>query len=188
MVSQPDARVNQGTPTTRPGGVLALDLSQITGWAYGLMGDKAPIFGRYILKKILTEGGRYAGFQQVLAKEIARLQPAKLLLEMALPLQAQTQMRVTEQQLTLRGIAHMEAHYAGLLPPSEIDVKTVRYDVLGRSHFPKGEVKKAVFQYCRGRGWDVPDHNAADACVLWEWLNGRLRNAGSHGGNMEWTR
>jgi hypothetical protein len=160
------------------GGILALDLSRSTGWCYGAVDDERPAFGVWHLPKIGGEGGRYGAFENVLIEAMEEWRPGQLILEAPLSLQAMlgiSTAKVMQQQYTLRGLAFKEAWRASA-PIQEIDSQSVRCDVMGRRHFPKETVKAEVVRYCRGRGWMVPDHNAADACLTWVWLVDRLRH------------
>lgn len=159
-----------------PGGVLALDLSSRVGWAYGLPGEPAPLFGCWQLPYVGGEGARYAAFENELALAIERHAPARLILEAPLTFQALlgvSNAKVMQQQYTLRGFAYSEAWRAAV-PISEVDSYTVRSEVLGKGTFAKDTVKREVISYCRKRGWRVPDHNAGDACLVWQWLTDRL--------------
>lgn len=159
-----------------PGGVLALDLSGTTGWAYGSPG-MAPRFGCWKLPMIGGEGCRYAAFENVLADAVATFAPGQIVLEASLSLQAlasASTIEVARQQLTLRGLAYSEAYRASVLI-TEIDAYSVRLAMLGTGHFKKGAVKREVIAYCRTRGLNVPDHNAGDAVLTWLWQTTRMR-------------
>lgn len=155
------------TDNYRPGGILALDLSRWCGWAYGHIGDAAPKFGTIRLSDTLEEA-RYCAFEDRIEEMIEAMAPLRLVLEAPLPLPAHTSLMVTAQQLTLRGLARMAAWRASVAR-SEIDVGTVRLDILGRRYFPKDQVKREVLRFCLRQGWKVPDHNAGDACLVWLW-------------------
>lgn len=156
---------------------MALDLAGTVGWAYGPVSAPAPVFGCWKLPKIGGEGARYAGFENVLIEAMTRMQPGRMVLEAPLPLMAQSQAKVAQQQYTLRGLAYAEAYRAGIAI-SEVSADLVRHDLLGRSRF-NGEAKKEVLHYCRQRGWVVPDHNAADACMVWAWYKGQVTRNGA---------
>ena len=164
------------------GGTLALDLSSVVGWAYGRPGiDPAPCFGTWPLDPdhVLPEGGRFAAFENELASMMIRTEPTHMILEASFSLEAMyrnSNYRIMCQQITLRGIALSEA-YRGACGHSEIDPGTVRAEVMGQRRYSRDTVKREVMRYCRERGWRVPDHNAGDACLLWEWY--RMRIAGA---------
>lgn len=161
-------------PDLPPGGVLALDLSRTTGWAYGHAGNRVPAFGVWHLPNGGLEGARYAAFENVLADAMDRLAPSCLVLEAPLPLMAQTHAKTAQQQYTLRGFACAEA-WRGSAALHEVDAFTVRAEVLGKGRFAKDQVKREVVRYCRGRGLKVPDHNAGDAVLVWIWFTDRAR-------------
>ena len=160
----------------RPGGILALDLSSCVGWAYGLTDSRAPRFGCWQLPHIGGEGAKYATFENELAAAIGVLCPGSLVLEASLSLQALagvSTIAVARQQLTLRGVAYSEAYRASI-PISEVSSDIVRLAILGTSRFAKNQVKYEVVRYCRAQGWKVPDHNSADACLVWQWQVNQL--------------
>lgn len=169
-----------------PGGILALDLAGTVGWAYGAIGARDPAFGCWHLPYEGGEGARYAAFENELAAAIDRFVPARLILEAPLSFLAlisRSNMRVMTQQYTLRGIAYAEG-WRGAIPVTEVDSFTVRQEVLGQGRFGKDVVKREVVRYCRQRGWRVPDHNAGDACLTWEWLSRRLSGRGPVAGPL----
>lgn len=160
-----------------PGGVLALDLSSHVGVALGGIFSTSPAFCTWHLPKNQGEGARYAAFENELAACIDRLQPARVVLESAMSLQAMAQVSTTavmRQQITLRGIAYSEAYRASI-PISEISADFVRGAMLGQSRFEKGKVKAAVIAYCHGRDWMCLDDNQADACLTWAWHCTQMR-------------
>lgn len=158
-----------------PGGVLALDLSSSVGWAYGSATDDAPLFGVWHLPKDGGEGGRYAAFENELISFHDLAEPAYCILEAPLSFQALlgvSTMKVMQQQYGLRAFAFAES-WRRSVPCSEVSSDIVRDAVLGQSRFKKGKVKAEVMAYCRERGWQVPDDNAADACMVWTWYTDR---------------
>jgi Holliday junction resolvasome RuvABC endonuclease subunit len=161
---------------TLPGGTLALDLASTVGWAYGGLRDANPAFGCWKLPPIGGEGARFAAFENTLAAAIEELQPSRMVCEAPMPLQALigvSTLKVVSQQLGLRAIAYSEAYRASI-PISEVSSDMVRYAILGAARFAKGKVKIEVVNYCRSRGWKVPDHNAGDAVLVWLWHKGQL--------------
>lgn len=169
-----------------PGGVLALDLSSRVGWAYGAIDTAVPAFGVWALPRIGGEGARFAAFENELAEAMEDLQPGRIVLEAPMSLRALcgvSTLHVVAQQLTLRGIAYAEAWRASV-PISEISSDMVRFAMLGQSRFAKGTVKREVVAYCRARGWRVPDHNAADACLVWAWETTQLRGGKAVAGRL----
>jgi Holliday junction resolvasome RuvABC endonuclease subunit len=169
-----------------PGGVLALDLSSMVGWAYGQIADPTPRFGCWRLPYEGGEGARFAAFENELIEAMETLKPARLVLEAPLSLQALcgvSTLKVVAQQLTLRGIAYAEAWRASV-PIGEISADAVRLAMLGQSRFAKNTVKREVIAYCRARGWRVPDHNAGDACLTWAWETTQLRGGKAVAGRL----
>jgi hypothetical protein len=164
------------------GGVVALDLSSVVGWCYGLIGDRVPSFGTWHLPKWGGEGARYAAFENELAVAMDTWEPRHMVIEATLPLHAlmhgKSNYVSVAQQFALRGIAITEA-WRAKCSRSEIDALTVRREVIGTSRFRKSDGSKDdpkghVIAACFRRGWKVPDHNAGDACLTWSWYCRRL--------------
>lgn len=153
--------------------LLALDLSTQVGWAVGPIGGRATMFGTWVLPQIGGEGARFASFENVLADCIAVHDPAVMAVEAPLPLPAINNREVAFQQLGLRAMALSEAYRASA-SVHESDAYSVRREVLGTGRFAKGHVKRAVTEWAKREGYDAPDHNAADALVLWTYYARRL--------------
>jgi len=162
------------------GGVLALDLATAVGWAYGLPELREPMFGTWWLPKIGGFGGRLASFENALIPFLEEHQPRVVVCEAPLPLPAQNDMRVCRQQLGLSAIAYKEAYRASAAA-EEIDAITVRMAILGFARPRNGKIKEAVTAWCHSRGWRVPDHNAADACMIWEWRRRQVHQPSQSG-------
>ncbi len=148
-----------------PGGVLCLDLSTRTGWAYGVAGA-VPLSGVWELPNTTDLGRRFAAFENELLDALAEMQPVLVSMEAPLPASEQTHAYSAELQIGLAAIAEC-ACYRWERRLFRRASSTVRAAVLGTARFPKGEAKKAVMEWCRARGWRFPDHNAADALLLW---------------------
>jgi Holliday junction resolvasome RuvABC endonuclease subunit len=166
-----------------PGGILALDLAGDTGWAYGHVHDRTPDCGVIRLPRPAEYGERVAAIQNELERLCEDLQPQKVIIEAALPLAAlagHTTFDTVRQQFAFNGAAHAAA-WRVYAAREEISADVVRTELLGRCRLTKREqdagrtMKDLVTDYCRQRGWKPPDHNAADALMIWAWHVGRLR-------------
>jgi Holliday junction resolvasome RuvABC endonuclease subunit len=146
--------------------ILALDLAGIVGWAFGH--ERPPRFGTWHLPHMGGEGARYASAENEIYAAIVKWQPRHIVIEAHLPLAAMNNVAAMRQAISLRAVARIEAYRASI-PVFEIDSQTVRRDVIGQGRFSKDTAKKEVVGWCRRQGWKVPDHNAGDACVIWEW-------------------
>lgn len=179
--------VSAGAPPAirpEPGGVLALDLSSVVGWAYGVLALRHPFFGTWHLRG--AEGERYARFENELEEAIDRWKPSKMVIEKSFTLQAFAEAstyRIMAQQMSLRALCYSEGWRTSTVV-TEIDAYTVRFEVLGRGAFPKDQVKTEVVRWCTRRGINVPDHNAGDAVLTWEWHRRRMAGAGPVAGPL----
>lgn len=141
-------------------GVLALDVALSVGWAFGLPGTK-PLCGVWTLPSAADPGKRYAALGNELADALMLHQPRLVLMEAPLVRQDNS------ARLLLGLTAHVESTcWRWDVECREAHSATVRKAVLGRGTFPKGEAKPAVLAFCAAQGWEVPTHDAADACVL----------------------
>jgi hypothetical protein len=159
------------------GGILALDLSLKTGWAYGGVRATAPRVGLWRLNGgLLDMGQAWVDLQNKVEDFAAVSQPS--LIVYALPY-AKIQ---TTARLGLGLAAHAESSAWRLsIQVREIPEGTARKGVLGRGGFAerddqkriiKGSARKnakaASMAWCEGKGWPVRDDNESDACVIWE--------------------
>lgn len=152
-----------------------MDLSSTVGAAYGELEAINPVFCTWRLPHVGGEGARYTAFENVLADFMTKIEPSRIVLEAPLPLPAMNNRRSAFQQITLRGIAYIEA-YRGSCMISEIDSLTVRMMFLG--HRVSHDVaKKEILRYCHKRGLKVSDHHQSDAALVWLWYQAQMRRA-----------
>jgi hypothetical protein len=147
--------------------VMAVDLSSHCGWASGKPGS-TPRFGVWELPSIADAGRQAGAFADVFADAITVHKPRLVILEVDINLHRHNPAGTAEQQIGM-------AYLAGLICwRREVTMKRAtasdaRSAVLGRARWPeKGDAKAAVLAWCRQQGWDVLNHNAADALVLWQ--------------------
>lgn len=146
------------------GSVLALDLATRMGWAFGAT-SRVPQCGVVHLSGH-EPGAVFASCVDAVADLIDLHQPARIVAEAPLPVQAQTHGRTAEHQFGLHAVLQLLA-YRRSIPSKLIRADTARLSMLGRSRFGgRDGAKAAVMSWCRERGFSPPDDNAADALVL----------------------
>lgn len=159
-----------------PGGILALDLSSIVGWAYGGVADNAPACGTWRL----ASGGLgplVASFENALEDAIALHAPGLVFVEAPMSPTAISNAQTWRQQLGLAASAEASA-WRHSVRYREQSATTVRSQILGTTrHPPGGTIKDVVMAWCRKQGWQPVDHNAGDACVLWEFARREQQKA-----------
>lgn len=157
----------------RAGGVLALDLSARTGWAYGHDHEAPAAHGVWKLGDTSSLGARASLLAGGLQDAIMLLQPRLVILEAPLPLPAQNHMTSARSQLGLAVVAEMVCHEQAV-PAEEASAQDARKLVLGKS---RGWDKDAILAWCKREGWAPVDHNDADAMVLLRYrlILGRMR-------------
>jgi Holliday junction resolvasome RuvABC endonuclease subunit len=168
--------------TPAPGGVLAFDLGGTVGWAYGHIRTNQPYYGSFKVRLPRElEGERYVRLSNALCGLLKLLKPSKVIIEAPLPHAALNNQAAANQQYGMRAIGMCEVARVGL-NAEHYSADLVRYEVLGRARFPKGQAKKYVLQWARQSGFRLLDdqHDIADALALWEYYCSRLR-MGLHG-------
>ena len=171
------SRVSLRSDMSDQGGILALDLSLTTGYAYGAVSATAPLIGRWHINGgIANMGEAWVDLQNKLEDFLALFRPS--LIVYALPY-AKMQ---TTARLGLGLAAHAESSGVRMeVQVREIPEGTARKGVLGRGGFAERDdhrrvikgsarrnAKSAAMAWCAGKGWIVRDDNEGDACVIWE--------------------
>jgi hypothetical protein len=153
---------------SRPGGVLALDLASRVGWAYGCPGDRQPLCGAWILppSDAGDHGRKFAAMENELEDLLVIYRPVLILVEAPLPPTAVSNASTWAHQLGLSAIAASSAYRHDIRFRQQA-ASTIRLEILGTCRFPGGDPKDAIMDYCAGRGWTVPNHDAGDACITW---------------------
>lgn len=157
------------------GCVLTLDLAKRVGWCAGAPGGR-PAYGTVVLGGP-SHGAVYAALVDWLEDAIRLHRPVEIVAES--PLVRGQHQGIDAGRLALGMFAHVELlahdHSIRLL---EEHVSRTRKAVIGRGNFAKGTAKQEVIGWCRAQGYTPPDDNAADALVLWRYVEAlRMRRA-----------
>ena len=150
--------------STRHGGILTLDLATTSGWAYGHASarlTRPAAFGAWNLGKG-TSPARWAALADQLGEHMSLLQPSLVVFEAPLPPQAQTQANIARLLWGLCTVAELICHRRSIECREQSAVQP-RKTLIGKARPDKDE----IVHWCRGRGLEITDHNAADAVVLW---------------------
>lgn len=151
------------------GGILTLDLAGRTGWAYGPIPregrlTKPMAFGAWDNAK--ARGRRYGAAFASLADGVGDLfkmhRPSLVVMEAPLPVQAQKHDNTARVLLGFVSVVDMMC-YRWEIECREQHANQARSGMKIKPHAKKEE----IVDWCRARGLDVTDHNAADAIVLW---------------------
>ncbi len=157
--------------------ILALDISGHTGWAFG-DGVDAPSYGTFHLPSTGDDLGRYgAAFLRWLESMLINHKPREVVFEAPFIGKIARRPRDLRKLFGLGFVAETVAACCGV-PISEVPVGTWRAAFLGR-HYPRqatrDELKRAVIDGCRLRGWNPLDDNAADALGILDYALGLRR-------------
>lgn len=151
------------------GGILALDLAQHTGWAYGSPGDAKPrAWGVWDLGSAAKfgHGCVFATLLDWLGDAFKLYRPSMVIQEA--PLSAGKQSHANTARLLFGYCTVVETIcYRWSIPVREQAAPTVRSRTIGSARVDKAQ----IVAWCRSQGIDVTDHNAADAIVLWYFAN-----------------
>ena len=142
---------------------LALDLATRAGWAFGA-GDGRPFrFGTWVLPSGARDPAEtWAGLMEALTDIFAVMQPTDVVIEAPLLAQASNSSQNTAVLLMgLASTARLFCYWRDIQPvlsrPGD-----VRKALCGNYYAKKPE----IVSWCRARGYDVVDDNAADALLL----------------------
>jgi len=148
--------------------ILALDLSSRTGWAWGPTVDAKPSFGAWQMPIRGGLAARFYGLQNAMQEFCEEHLVTKVVIEAPIPLPAMNNTTAAYQQLGMRAIVMAEAQHISAAI-CEIDCWTVRSEVAGMRRCTSDQAKKQAVLFCLKRGLKVPNHDAADAVLLWLW-------------------
>ncbi len=155
----------------RGAGLLALDLSSKTGWAFGHIEDDRPRSGVWVLPGPSDLGRTFAAFENQLLDAIDVHRPDVVVIEAAISGGGEdggTTQSVTEQQIGLLAMARATCYRHDVRLATKA-TSSMRKEIIGTGRFPKGQAKKMVMLWLRKSGFVFADHNAADAIVAWLW-------------------
>lgn len=166
--------MNLPTKLPAPGGVLALDLSGIVGWAYiGLTDDCGLRGGVWTLpKRSISAGAQGVALENEIINACNTWDPSLILFEAPPPVSASmksTTANVLYQQYGLAQITECAAHRMETQVMQERP-QTVRVQVMGKGNgniTTKAKAGGAIQDWLSANyGVQTVDHNAADAVLL----------------------
>jgi hypothetical protein len=152
--------------------LLVLDLGSITGFARGHI-DGLPSLGTWDLAPGRGDlvGGRAAVLDNTFAQALDVWGDVALVaLAEAFPGRNQHDVAAAG---ALHGVVRAECWRRSIRVLVQPEV-TVRKEMLGRGVGPTPVMKRLALEWCARAGFDVADHNAADAGVFWCWVRAEL--------------
>jgi hypothetical protein len=183
-------------PHQPEGGILFLDLSGVTGWAYGVPGQKKPSCGAFKFPSFDESGATFSAAYEGVFDLLEFYRPDRVLMEAPLPVafyDSQGNIKVTKSntstwrcQIGLMAVTQLAgAHYG--ITVRQVAVSTIRAEVL-RGYKWRGKQtvkddKPVIMQWAHDHGFDPPDHNAADALAGLEYSY-RLYTGGGFIGDL----
>lgn len=157
------------------GPILCLDLGADMGWCVGRPGEK-PRFG---LKRLggegATAGERFHHLREWFMDQTVFERPFGVCVEsamnVAVALRVGNAARSLPTTLGYHAIIEEAAIARGVSLFRQVDVDDHRRHFLGRARFSGGstEAKRAAVARCQQLGWDVTNHNVAEACAVWDY-------------------
>lgn len=146
----------------RTGGILALDLATVTGWAWRAPGMLRPRCGAWNLAG--HHGASYAALADHLADQITLNVPALIVYEAPLPPPKQTHAATARLLLGFCAVVELVAWRRETMI-RECARPTACKAVVGNGRATKDD----VLAWARAKNYDPPTHDAADALVLLEY-------------------
>lgn len=159
------------TKLPRPGGVLALDLSGRTGWAYIGLTDACGLRGGVwqLPTRSLSAGAQGCALENALITAFNTWSPTLFLYEAPPPVMGTTSANVLYQQYGLAQIVECTAHRCDVKVNQERP-QTARLGVMGKGNgnirTKDKEAGKIIHWLAENYGIETYDHNAADAVLL----------------------
>lgn len=148
-----------------PGGVIALDLATVTGWAVWRPAGSVAYGSRRLGRAGDADGAFFAGYHSWLADMITVEQPAAIVFE-APWVGPDTHQQTARRLMGLAVVTELVAHLREIPRVREVNVASVRKHFVGNGRGERAAMKRAVIEGCRQRGWDPKDDNAADALAV----------------------
>lgn len=153
------------------GGLLALDVATVTGWAYGRVPVSAatstfppkPESGAIMLPGGLAVGSLLAKFEDELGALIIRLAPKGMIIEAPI-LPKFTSHETVRKLMSLAGIAEKLAYQHCIRRRYVVQPAQVKKHWTGKGNAKKPDMVAA----CEARGWAVSVHDEADALAIWD--------------------
>jgi hypothetical protein len=154
------------------GGIAAFDLGTHTGHAYGHKGG-LPITGTWTLPTHASNPGEMIaaaenGFHDFLVLH----RPSVVWVEAHLEPQHSRGADAAIVAIKLFGALQGECYRTDTAPPIPIHNKTIRAKVLGHGNLDSDTAKREAQDLLRRLGVSFPDHNAADAGIVWLYAAG----------------
>jgi len=155
------------SPDPTLGGILSLDLSTKTGWAYGPAAwrlRRPQCYGTWDLgSSKVSLAIPWAALVDALGDALTLYRPSLVVMEAPLPAQAQKHERVARLLIGLCCMVELVCYRWGV-ECREQNAIQVRKSLLNNARPDKAD----IVAWCRARGLaDLTDHNAADAVTLW---------------------
>lgn len=157
------------------GRVLALDLATVTGWCYGFPGS-IPRCGDIRFRKPGGEhAAGYRAFRLWLDKRWDDDPPDLIVFESpAVPSIMKGRTNVATTKFLFGLSEHLEEWAYNRVELREATVSQVRCHFITRN-MASAEAEVETMKRCRELGWDVENHDQADAAALWDYQCSWLR-------------
>jgi len=150
----------------KPGGILSLDLSLTTGFAYGGWGER-PVFGHWNLGKMMNGHGTICcRLEDHIHDAIEFHRPRAIVYEAPFIPMRQENANVGKLLLGLATATEM-ASTRQSLPVYDQTANQARAKVLGKA--PTGgadRIKPVIIAWAKSRGWATEQDDEADALIL----------------------
>jgi hypothetical protein len=156
--------------------ILALDIATRMGWALGAPGTVPSTGSVTFGSNDASNGARFHHAAQWAVKMFNENDVDILTIEDQLSPQAFKHRQAAKLLYGFPAVIKERAYERGIYDV-ERSVADVRGLFIRRRHLKSADAKAAVMRRCRQLGWDVCDHNAADACALWAYECSLLKGA-----------
>lgn len=150
-----------------PGGILGLDLGSVVGFAYGRAEQRhARLWHRIIRVGNELSGKSFGRYHDLIDATLAELRPERVVAEAPLRAAAMNHDHAMLQQIGLTAFT-LESCVRHSVPYHAMGLDDVRTAIIGKSRWPKGEVKREVLAWARKDGYAAANTHEADAAAVW---------------------
>ncbi len=155
-------------------GIFTIDTGLTTGWAYMFQSNSPIEFGAWELGGGIKEAGKsFAAMEKILDANLTVYKPKLIVKEAPIKTRYDTVEKLA-LMYGLHAIVELLAYKHGSLL-TEIDPRTLKKQFAGNGNADKDD----MIHVCRSKGFDVLDHNSADAIALMV-VTARNRISGYH--------
>ena len=154
--------------------ILALDLANNTGMAFGAATDRRPDLWTEVMGSPGSgDGQRFTEMMRTMLRVIDQRQPQVVVIEAPIVTGVKGGRARSEQAMGYR--AHVvSACFIKGVRFEQFAVQSIRKHFIGKGDLRRDAAKQLAFERCKLLGWQATDLDQADAAALWSYAGAKL--------------